>query len=68
VVECQKERSQLLNRRLALDILKSRLYEKELSSQQTSAVQQRKLQIGGANRYVKAELAGTVGLTGIIIV
>lgn len=52
-MECQQDRSQIKNKKLALEELKSRLYGKQLSEQQANTSHMRRLQIGGANRNEK---------------
>ncbi|XP_041365303.1 peptide chain release factor 1-like, mitochondrial [Gigantopelta aegis] len=53
VAECQQERSQIKNKALALQILRSRIYEKELASQQMKYKADRKIQVGTAGRSEK---------------
>ncbi|CAG7835111.1 unnamed protein product [Allacma fusca] len=52
-VECQMERSQIRNRTLALQMLRAKIYEKELQSQNSKMKQTRKLQTGLAGRSEK---------------
>ena len=50
VVECQDERSQYKNKDRALQILRSKLYEEEVSKQNASIAAERKSQIGSGDR------------------
>ena len=50
VVECQDERSQYKNKDRALQILRSKLYEEEVSRQNASIAAERKSQIGSGDR------------------
>jgi peptide chain release factor 1 len=53
VVTCQSERYQKQNREKALEILKNKLWEAELQKQTTQITQNRRLQIGHAQRSEK---------------
>lgn len=53
VTECQQERSQFKNRATALKILRSKLYQKELTEQETATKMKRKLQVGTGARSDK---------------
>ena len=53
VVQCQDERSQLQNRMRAMSILRARLYEIEEQKRRAEIDQQRRLQVGTAERAEK---------------
>lgn len=50
VVECQDERSQFKNRDKAMKLLRTKIYEQELSKQNDSIAAQRKNQVGSGDR------------------
>jgi len=52
-VACESERSQAKNKRRALSILRSRLYEKKLQKQQKKRARARRLQVGTGDRSEK---------------
>ena len=52
-VACESERSQTKNKRRALSILRSRLYEKKLQKQQKKRARARRLQVGTGDRSEK---------------
>ena len=53
VAECQTERSQVQNREYAMKLLRSRLYEKEKEARDSELVNERRSQIGNADRSEK---------------
>lgn len=53
VAECQTERSQVQNRDYAMKLLRSRLYEKEKAERDSKLENQRRSQIGNADRSEK---------------
>jgi len=53
VVTCESERSQTKNKRRALSILRSRLYEKKLEKQHEKRAKTRRLQVGSGDRSEK---------------
>jgi peptide chain release factor 1 len=53
VVTCQNERSQHQNKEKALNILRAKLFEIKLEEQQSQLIQERKSQIGTAQRSEK---------------
>lgn len=50
IVQCQDSRSQIKNREKALKVLRSRLYELELESQEKERAEERKSQVGSGDR------------------
>ncbi len=50
VVECQDERSQYKNKDRAMQILRSKLYERELAKQNAAVAAERKSQVGSGDR------------------
>lgn len=53
VVTCQVERSQIANRELAMQMLRSKLYEIELNKQQASVASRRKTMVSTGDRSAK---------------
>ena len=53
VAECQTERSQVQNREYAMKLLRSRLYEKEKQERDSALENERRSQIGNADRSEK---------------
>ena len=53
VAECQTERSQMQNREYAMKLLRSRLYEKEKAERESALENERRSQIGNAERSEK---------------
>ena len=53
VAECQTERSQVQNREYAMKLLRSRLYEKEKAERDSKLENERRSQIGNADRSEK---------------
>lgn len=53
VVSCQDGKSQLSNKEKALQVLKARLYEKQLMEQQAEIAENRKSQVGSGDRSGK---------------
>lgn len=52
-VACESERSQTKNKRRALSILRSRLYERKLQKQQQKRAKRRRMQVGTGDRSEK---------------
>ncbi|XP_052797792.1 peptide chain release factor 1-like, mitochondrial [Mya arenaria] len=50
VAECEIARSQIENKKMAMTMLRSRILEKEIASQTSQTVSQRRIQVGGKNR------------------
>lgn len=53
VAECQTERSQVQNREYAMRLLRSRIYDMELSKQEKELASERKSQVGSGDRSEK---------------
>lgn len=53
VVSCQDGKSQLSNKEKALQVLKARLYDRELAEQNAEIAEERKQQIGSGDRSAK---------------
>ncbi|XP_067655105.1 peptide chain release factor 1-like, mitochondrial [Haliotis asinina] len=53
VAECQSERSQIRNREIALQLIRSRIYQQQLTAQMAETNASRKLQIGTGGRSEK---------------
>jgi peptide chain release factor 1 len=53
IVSCQDEKSQIKNRAKALRVLRSRLYDMELQSQQKQILEERRSMIGSGDRSEK---------------
>lgn len=53
VVSCQDGKSQLSNKEKALQVLKARLYDKQLAEQQAELAEERKQQVGSGDRSAK---------------
>ena len=53
VAECQTERSQVQNREYAMRLLRSRLYDMELSKQEKELASERRSQVGSGDRSEK---------------
>jgi peptide chain release factor 1 len=53
VISCQDEKSQLQNRRKALQVLRARLYQAEVERQQTAQGETRRSQVGSGERAEK---------------
>ncbi|KAK3581477.1 hypothetical protein CHS0354_031808 [Potamilus streckersoni] len=51
--ECQQDRSQIQNKKIAMQLIRSRLYEKQLTEQMSQYRAQRKIQVGSAARSEK---------------
>ena len=50
IVQCQDSRSQIKNKEKAMKVLRSRLYDLELASQEEERAQERKSQVGSGDR------------------
>ena len=53
MIQCQVSRSQLANREMALEMLRSRLYEMELSKRNAEVASQRKTMVSSGDRSAK---------------
>lgn len=53
VAECQTQRSQMQNRKVAIDKLRARLFQMNIDKQQASTRSSRKLQVGSSGRSEK---------------
>ncbi|XP_071099580.1 peptide chain release factor 1-like, mitochondrial isoform X2 [Haliotis cracherodii] len=53
IAECQSERSQIRNREIALQLIRSRIYQEELTAQMAETDATRRLQIGTGGRSEK---------------
>ncbi|KAL3842662.1 hypothetical protein ACJMK2_020652 [Sinanodonta woodiana] len=51
--ECQQDRSQVQNKKIAMQLIRSKLYEKQLTEQMSQYKTQRKIQVGSAARSEK---------------